>query len=113
MNSCNILIPQIEGMSIKYVLAILNSSVAAYFFYKKYNSVKLLRSHIEAMPMPMVSTEKQNEMIEKVDLMLAADGKIDILYDELDHEIMEIFSLSKKQRDTIRSALAGKNLFFI
>ncbi len=113
LNSCNILIPQIEGMSIKYVLAILNSSVAAYFFYKKYNSVKLLRSHIEAMPMPMVSTEKQNEMIEKVDLMLAADGKIDILYDELDHEIMEIFSLSKKQRDTIRSALAGKNLFFI
>ena len=35
LNSCNILIPQIEGLSIKYVLAILNSSVAQFFFEKK------------------------------------------------------------------------------
>ena len=46
LNSCNILIPQIEGMDIKYVLAVLNSRVSAFFINKKFNSVKLLRSHI-------------------------------------------------------------------
>ncbi len=111
LNSCNILIPQIEGMNIKYVLAILNSSVAAYFINKKYNSVKLLRSHIESLPIPMVSAEKQNGIIKKVDHIMNSNENISGLYEELDNEIMDIYSLSEIQRKTIHSALAGKNLF--
>lgn len=111
LNSCNILIPRIEGMDIKYVLAILNSSVAAYFINKKYNSVKLLRSHIESLPIPMVSNEKQNDIIKKVDHIMNARENISGLYKELDHEIMNIYSLSEKQRSTIYTALSGKKLF--
>lgn len=111
LNSCNILIPQIEGMDIKYVLAILNSSVAAYFINKKYNSVKLLRSHIESLPIPMVSAEKQNNIIKKVDNIINSNENISGLYEELDNEIMNIYSLSEIQRKTIHSALSGKNLF--
>ena len=111
LNSCNILIPQIEGMNIKYVLAILNSSVAAYFINKKYNSVKLLRSHIESLPIPMVSAEKQNGLIKKVDHIMNSNENISGLYEELDNEIMDIYSLSEIQRKTIHGALAGKNLF--
>lgn len=111
LNSCNILIPQIEGMDIKYVLAILNSSVAAYFINKKYNSVKLLRSHIESLPIPMVSIEKQNDIIKKVDHIMNSSENISGLYEELDNEIMNIYSLSGKQRNTIHNALSGKNLF--
>lgn len=111
LNSCNILIPQIEGMDIKYVLAILNSSVAAYFINKKYNSVKLLRSHIESLPIPMVSAEKQNAIIKKVDHIMNSNENISGLYEELDNEIMNLYSLSEKQRKTIHIALSGKNLF--
>lgn len=111
LNSCNILIPQIEGMNIKYVLAILNSSVAAYFINKKYNSVKLLRSHIESLPIPMVSAEKQSGIIKKVDHIMNLNENISGLYEELDNEIMDIYSLSEIQRKTIHGALAGKNLF--
>ena len=113
LNSCNILIPQIEGMNIKYVLAILNSSVAAYFINKKYNSVKLLRSHIESLPIPMVSAEKQNGIIKKVDHIMNSNENISGLYEELDNEIMDIYSLSEIQRKTIHSALAGKNLLLL
>lgn len=112
LNSCNILIPQIEGMNIKYILAILNSSVAAYFINKKYNSVKLLRSHIESLPIPMVSAEKQNDIIKKVDHIMNSSENISGLYEELDNEIMNIYSLSEVQRKTIHNALARKNLFF-
>ncbi|MBQ8795525.1 MAG: N-6 DNA methylase [Clostridia bacterium] len=111
LNSCNILIPQIEGMNIKYVLAILNSSVAAYFINKKYNSVKLLRSHIESLPIPMVSAKKQNGIIKKVDHIMNSNESISGLYEELDNEIMELYSLSIGQKDTIRKALQRKNQF--
>lgn len=111
LNSCNILIPQIEGMNIKYVLAILNSSVTAFFINKKYNSVKLLRSHIESLPIPLVSDAKQTDIIKKVDHIMHSDENISGLYEELDNEIMNIYSLSEEQQSTIRTALSGKNLF--
>ena len=105
------MIPQIEGMAIKYVLAILNSSVAAYFINKKYNSVKLLRAHIESLPIPMVSAEKQNDIIKKVDHIMNSKENISGLYEELDNEIMELYSFSTCQKNIIKNALQGKNLF--
>lgn len=113
LNSCNILIPQIEGMNIKYVLAILNSSIAAYFIYKKYNSVKLLRSHIESIPIPMICEERQSKIIKKVDHIMNTIGDISGLYEELDEEIMDLYDLSVGQRNIIRTALSGKNHFFL
>lgn len=111
LNSCNILIPQIEGMNIKYVLAILNSRVAAYFISKKYNSVKLLRTHIESLPIPVVSAEKQKDIVKKADCLINSRENIGGLYEELDGEIMNIYSLSEKQKNIIRNALSEKNLF--
>lgn len=111
LNSCNILIPQIDGMDIKYVLAILNSSVTAYFISKKYNSVKLLRSHIESVPIPLVSDEQQNDIIKKVDHIMNSNENISGLYEELDTEIINLYSLSENQKNTIHTALSGKNSF--
>lgn len=113
LNSCNILIPQIEDVNIKYVLAILNSSVAAYFISKRYNSVKLLRSHIESLPIPMVNAEKQNTIIKKVDHIMNSSENICGLYEDLDNEIMDIYSLSSKQKETIHDALSGKKLYLL
>lgn len=111
LNSCNILIPQIKGMGIKYVLAVLNSSVAAFFFSKKFNSVKMLRSHIEALPIPLVSLNVQQEIEEKVDSIMSANDNFLSLYSELDEEIFSLYSLSSEQRNTIKSALSGKATF--
>ena len=38
----------------KYIMAILNSRVAQFYFKKRFNSVKVLRSHIEQIPIPFV-----------------------------------------------------------
>lgn len=111
LNSCNILIPRIEGMNIKYILAILNSSVAAYFINKKYNSVKLLRSHIESLPIPMVSAEKQNDIIKKVDHIMNSSENISGPYEDLDGDIMALYGLTVEQTDIIRTSLRGKASF--
>ncbi len=111
LNSCNILIPQISGMSIRYILAVLNSSVSAYFVLKKFNSVKLLRSHLEQIPIPIVSAEIQQSIIKKVDNIMYSNENTKFLYEELDDEIMELYMLTKKHRELIRLYFRGKNLF--
>lgn len=58
LNSCNIVIPRLDGIPVKYVLAVLNSRTAQYYFKKKFNSVKILRSHIQQIPIPLITGTK-------------------------------------------------------
>lgn len=111
LNSCNIVIPDIDGLEMKYILAILNSSVAAYFISKKFNSVKLLRSHIEQMPIPVVPMDVQVSIIKKVDRIMNSSENISGLYEDLDSDIIELYGLPTKHSDAIKNALRGKNLF--
>ncbi len=111
LNSCNIVIPEIPELEMKYILAILNSSVAAYFISKKFNSVKLLRSHIEQMPIPVVPSETQTAIIKKVDRIMSSSENISGLYTDLDQCIMGLFGLNVNQIDIIQTALREKNLF--
>lgn len=111
LNSCNIVIPDIDGLEMKYVLAILNSSVAAYFISKRFNSVKLLRSHIEQMPIPVVPMDVQISIIKKVDRIMNSSENISGLYEDLDSDIMELYGLPTKHSEVIKNALRGKSLF--
>lgn len=79
---------------------------------KKYNSVKLLKSHIESLPIPIVSREKQNEIIKKADRIMNSNENINGLYNELDDEIMTLYGLNAKQKNTIKTAMSRKKLIF-
>ena len=111
LNSCNIVIPDVAGLEMKYILAILNSSVTVYFISKKFNSVKLLRSHIEQMPIPVVPMDIQTSIIKKVDRIMNSSENISGLYEDLDGDIMQLFGLSGAHREIIKMFLRKKNLF--
>lgn len=111
LNSCNILIPEIKGLQMKYVLAILNSSVAAYFLSKRFNSVKMLRSHLEELPIAVVSDDVQTTIVRKVERIMNSSEDVDALYRDLDDDVMEIYGLSGVQAQTVRSALSGRTSF--
>lgn len=111
LNSCNIVIPDVAGLEMKYILAILNSSVTVYFISKKFNSVKLLRSHIEQMPIPVVPMDIQTSIIKKVDRIMNSSENISGLYEDLDSDIMQLFGLSGAHRDIIKKFLRKKDLF--
>lgn len=70
LNSANILIPRLKGYSIRYILAVMNSAVVSFWCRKKYRSVKLLRSHIEQIPIPEAGEEEQKEIVKLVDEIL-------------------------------------------
>ena len=113
LNSCNILIPQIESLDIKYILAILNSRVAQYYFKNVFNSVKILRSHIEKIPIPIATKKQQQALLAYVETLLTAKDADTIYatYDKLDTEIANLYNLSDTEYQIIKNNLEGQNLF--
>ena len=113
LNSCNILIPKIDAVNTKYVLAILNSRVAQFIFNKRFQSVKVLRSHIEEIPIPIISKDNQARIVSLVDELISSEDSytIDRIYENIDHEIQQLFHLNDEEYSRIVSSLVGENNF--
>lgn len=115
LNSCNILIPEIPEMSMKYVMAILNAGTAQFYFNKQFNSVKVLRSHLEQIPVPVIETEAQNAITGLVDCILEASDASDVidLYDELDRRVAALYGFTSEEYQVIKASMDGGNRFLI
>lgn len=111
LNSCNIVIPMIPELSIKYILAILNSSVVAYWTSKKFHTIKHLKSNIEKIPIPLVSKDIQKNIEKKVDYIMQSKKDINNLFWDLDNNILSLYNLSNNNKSIIYKFLDGKNLF--
>lgn len=113
LNSCNIMIPDVEGMSVKYIMTILNSRVAQFIFDKQFGSTKVLRSHIEKIPIPNVSPEEQKEFELYADRIITSDSgeEIRALYDEADRKAASLFGLCQDEYRIVANAVNKKNLF--
>lgn len=107
LNSCNIVIPQLEGVKIKYILAVLNSSVAQFMYKKEFNSVKVLRSHIERIPIPIVSESVQDEIIAVTDMLIEGMSfdNARSAYEKLDQLIFDVFQLTPSEREVVKLAV--------
>lgn len=93
LNSANILIPEIPGIDIKIILALFNSSLYNFIFQKKFNSLKVLRYHIEDFPIPYLNEQQKIDLIELSNLLISS--KIDI--SELNYYIYKMFNLSSSE----------------
>ena len=111
LNSCNIVIPKLKNINIKYVLALLNSRVAQFIYQKEFHSVKVLRSHIESIPIPLVDDATQTDIIRITDLLIQGQvyEKAAGLYEELDEMIFNLFNLTDSEKNVIKSAVDGEN----
>ena len=106
LNSCNILIPKLNGYDIKYIMAILNSRIAQFIYEKKYNSIKVLRSHIEGIPIPVCDKENQTKIIKIVDKILANNNNYIQLYEKLEEKIYKLYNLSDAEYNIIKKAIS-------
>ena len=113
LNSCNIVIPNIKGINIKYILAVLNSRIAQFFFEKKFNSVKVLRAHIEKIPIPKISVSEQNEVIslvEEIENEINAAERI-VKYENIDEKIRVLYGLNDLEYLIIKKTVDENNNF--
>lgn len=104
LNSANILIPKINGMSIKTVMAFLNSELYQYLYIQMFGEIKVLKGNLLELPFPKLSSSQDHDISEAVTKIL--DGECT---DELiQNQIYAIFNISDEQINHIRSVLYGE-----
>lgn len=98
LNSANIVIPRILNYPIKVIAALFNSSLYQFIFQKKFSSIKVLRSHIEYLPLPLWDRKTFNEIVGMVDKII----KNQSASEALDDYIMDKYPLSVKDKNYIK-----------
>ncbi|MEE1087264.1 MAG: N-6 DNA methylase [Schaedlerella sp.] len=106
LNSCNILIPEISGLDMKFILAVLNSRVAQFLHKKQFHSIKVLRSHLEQIPIPEIPIEEQKRIIWYVDCLREPmpQEESEKIYNELDKLVGELYGLNEREYQIIRDS---------
>jgi len=104
LNSANILIPKIENYPIKTILALFNSSLYQFLYQKKFGAIKILKSDIEKLPLPIID----EDVHKKIDIMVSklVDNTQQVndrkkTFTILDEFIMDIFKINTSERKHI------------
>ena len=102
LNSANILIPKIPNMSIKTVMAFLNSDLFKFVYMTIFGDVKILKSNLCSLPFPEISKDDDLSITQYVDMIIA--GK-DEANQYLQDFIYQFYNLSKEQINHIHRKL--------
>lgn len=70
LNSANVLVPRIPGMSVKTVLAFLNSSTFKFLYKSLFGEIKILKGNLMQLPFPEISPDTNKKLTELVDEVL-------------------------------------------
>ena len=62
LNSANVLIPKLDGYSIKQVMAFLNSTLFQYIYQKTMGELKVLKGNLMQLPFPDMNFDKKEEI---------------------------------------------------
>ena len=92
LNSANILIPQVDGMSTKTVLAFLNSELFNFLYAKRFNDIKILKGNLSALPFPKITPEQDKQLTAFVDRALRGDKDVSKEIDGLIYSLYEFNS---------------------
>jgi len=100
LNSANILIPAIEGYSPELITGLFNSDLYQFIFQKKFSTVKVLRSHIEELPVPLLSRDEKKRLEESVEI---AENTSETA--SLNKKIYKLFGLTVNDIEHIKAAI--------
>jgi hypothetical protein len=102
LNSANILIPEIEGMSTKTCMAFLNSDLFKYIYMKKFGEIKILKGKLMQLPFPVIDNNENLEIEKMVDEVLNGNDE----YKEIiNNKIYEIFDITPKEITYIKNQI--------
>ena len=103
LNSANILIPHIPGMSTKTVMAFLNSEVLQYFYKISFQSIKVLKGNLCKIPFPAISTTQDDYFTSLVNRVLSREP----ITENISDAIYEIYNITPTQKKRIKRTLYG------
>ncbi len=101
LNSANVLIPRAGFYPVKAVLALFNSSLYQFIFQKKFSSIKVLRGHLEELPLPLWRTGVMDELVSLAEGVLGGVRSPG----EADDFIMNHYGLTASEIRHVRGSL--------
>lgn len=105
LNSANVLIPKIPSMSIKTVMAFLNSALFQFMYIKLFGETKILKGNLTELPFPQISKKENEELTLLVNAVLSGDNS---KQETIDNYIFSIYNLTEDQRTYVRRIANGK-----
>lgn len=100
LNSANILIPEVDGMSIKTVLAFLNSTLFNFLYTKRFNDLKILKGNLSTLPFPKITDEQDKELTALVDEALQGRSEATT---EIDKLVFSLYQLDTEEINRIQN----------
>ena len=100
LNSANILIPQLDTISVKSVAALLNSTLYHYYYSLKYSDIKVLKGNLQDLPFPKL-TKKQDENLSALVTDIQSNSFSSAYQQQLDKEVYSIFGITAKEQKQI------------
>ncbi len=105
LNSANILIPVIPLMSVKVVMAFLNSSLFQFMYKKLFGEVKVLKGNLIELLFPEITEAQNNQLTILVDEVLNGDSSKQEIIEDC---IFSIYNLTNDQIAYVRRTVNGK-----
>ena len=100
LNSANILIPEVDGMSTKTVLAFLNSSLFNFLYVKRFDDLKILKGNLSTLPFPQITAEEDAQLTDLVERALSGDKEAP---QEIDSLIYSLYQLDSEEIMLVRN----------
>lgn len=104
LNSANILIPNIPNMSIKTVLAFLNSEMFQYLYNVLFSEIKILKGNLCELPFPQITKEQDFLLSDYVQKVI--DGENQYI-EMIQNSIFAIYEITTEQKKYIKEKLNG------
>lgn len=97
LNSANILIPQLDTISIRSVAALLNSSLYRYYYALNFPDIKILKSNLQELPFPRL-TRRQDHELSTLASTIHASSLTPELQSQLDRLVYSIFGITAREQ---------------
>jgi len=106
LNSANILIPDVDTISVKSMVAFLNSTLYQYLYSSQFTDLKVLKGNLSMLPFPAISKDQDKRLSELVDTILLR-GLTTSITAQIDTEINQIFDLSQPEYSHLKKQIYG------
>ena len=104
LNSANILIPDLDSISIKSTAALLNSSLYHYYYSIKFSDIKVLKGNLQELPFPKL-TKSQDQKLSNLVSSIQSSSYSEKHQEELDDAVYSLFKITPTEQQQIRSRI--------
>ncbi len=102
LNSANILIPRIKSYPIYALMAFFNSHLFQFVFKKKFFTHKVLRNHLEQLPIPLYSAFPEQirtleNLAQRISIAYVDKNIYQELFDKINQTVYDVFGLTRDE----------------